>query len=691
MKKCSEDPLLSDPGIFNDPGLLPHKKVIHHRLARAEGMVEMLTFHGRFTLHEVADYHETFGLHFTGEEWCFREWAPNASAMYIIGDMTGWGKDERFRLTRTENNGIWEGRFEVNTFCHGQHYRLLVVWPGGEGDRIPTAAARVIQDTQTLIFTAQVWHPLVPYSWKNSGFIPADEPLLIYEAHVGMAQEEGRVGTYREFEQHILPRVAEAGYNTLQLMAIQEHPYYGSFGYHVSSLFAPSSRFGTPEELKQLVDAAHGMGIRVIMDLVHSHAVKNEVEGLGCFDGTRYQFFHGGGRGVHALWDSYCFDYGKPQVLMFLLSNCRYWLEEFHMDGFRFDGVTSMLFLDHGIGRAFTSYDDYYRQGEVDEDAFSYLLVANRLIHDISPRSVTIAEEVSGYPGIAAPQSMGGTGFDYRFAMGIPDYWIRLLKEFKDEAWPLGSLWYELNARRENEKSISYAESHDQALVGDQTLFMRLMAEHIYHGMWGTVPDIHTFRALALHRMIRLITLATAGDGYLNFMGNEFGHPEWIDFPGVHNNWSYLYARRQWSLRDNPNLYFSRLAEFDRAMINGLKPFHIPGGGRATLCHLHEDNKVLAFFRGELLFVFNFHSTCSHNDYPLPVSPGRYEMIFNSDEKAFGGSGRLVPSQVHFTLPSSEQETPAHLLHLYLPTRTALVLLMVDGRPSPGISAKTKS
>ena len=361
-----------------------------------------------------------------------------------------------------------------------------------------------------------------------------------------MAQEEGRVGTYREFEKHILPRVAEAGYNTLQLMAIQEHPYYGSFGYHVSSFFAPSSRFGTPEELKRLVDTAHGMGIRVIMDLVHSHAVKNEVEGLGCFDGTRYQFFHGGGRGEHTLWDSYCFDYGKPQVLMFLLSNCRYWLEAFQMDGFRFDGVTSMLFLDHGMGRAFTSYDDYYRPGEVDEDALSYLSLANRLIHDISPRSITIAEDVSGYPGIAAPRSLGGTGFDYRFAMGVPDYWIRLLKEFKDEAWPLGTLWYELNARREDEKSISYAESHDQALVGDQTLFMRLMGKHIYHGMWGTVPDIRTFRALALHRMIRLITLATAGDGYLNFMGNEFGHPEWIDFPAPRNNWSYHYARRQW-------------------------------------------------------------------------------------------------------------------------------------------------
>ncbi|SMD00988.1 1,4-alpha-glucan branching enzyme [Desulfocicer vacuolatum DSM 3385] len=667
---------MSDPGIFNDPGLLHHQKTIQARLDRARVMEQEITDQGRKNIYDVADYHLFFGLHFTGNAWCFREWAPHATAIYIIGDMTRWQLDERFCLVSRDSNGIWEGWFDTDTFCHGQHYRLRVLWPGGEGDRIPTAALRVVQDSHTLIFNAQVWQPWNTYAWKNSSFIPSDEPLLIYEAHVGMAQEEGRVGTYREFEDHILPRVADAGYNTLQLMAVQEHPYYGSFGYHVSSFFAPSSRFGTPEELKSLVDAAHGLGIRVIMDLIHSHAVKNEVEGLGAFDGTSHQFFHKGQRGIHKLWDSRCFDYDKNQVIKFLLSNCRYWLEKFKMDGFRFDGVTSMLFLDHGIGRAFTSYADYYRKGEVDGAALGYLFLANRIIHDISPRAITIAEEVSGYPGIAAPQALGGTGFDYRFAMGVPDYWIRLLKEFKDELWPLGSLWYELNARREDEKSISYAESHDQALVGDQTLFMRLMGENIYHGMWGTRPDIKTLRALSLHKMIRLITLATAGDGYLNFMGNEFGHPEWIDFPGAHNQWSYHYARRQWSLRDNPDLYFSRLADFDRAMINGLKSFNIPGDGRAQLCYHHEDHKMIAFFRGKLLFVFNFHTDSSYTNYLIPVPPGRYGMLLDTDEKAFGGQGRLSRGQVHFTTPSTVPgDIDNHFLSLYLPTRTAVVLL----------------
>jgi len=676
MKKCFKGLSLSDPGILNDPGLLVHQKVIQHRLARSMAMEQWITDQGKTSLYDKARYHMVFGLHCTGREWCFREWAPHATAVYLMGDMTHWQKDDRFCLTSRKNNGIWEGWFELNTFCHGQHYRLWVEWPGGEGDRILTAARRVVQDPSTFIFTAQVWHPERPYVWKNKDVVPSDEPLLIYEAHVGMAQEEGRVGSYQEFEQQVLPRVAAAGYNTLQLMAIQEHPYYGSFGYHVSSFFAPSSRFGTPEELKHLVDAAHGLGIRVVMDMVHSHAVKNEVEGLACFDGSPHQFFHPGERGFHNLWDSRCFDYGKKQVIEFLLSNCRYWLEEFKMDGYRFDGVTSMLFLDHGIGRTFTTYADYYREGEVDEDALGYLFLANKIIHDISPNAVTIAEEVSGYPGIAAPQTLGGTGFDYRFAMGVPDYWIRLLKEYKDEDWPLGSLWHELNSRRRDEKSISYAESHDQALVGDQTLFMRLMGENIYHGMGGTHPDINTLRALALHKMIRLITLATAGDGYLNFMGNEFGHPEWIDFPGAHNQWSYHYARRQWSLRDNPDLYFSRLGEFDRAMILGLKKLNIPGNGPAQLCHLHEDNKIIAFFRDNVLFVFNFHGSLSHTDYLIPVSPGRYKMGLNTDDNVFGGQGRLMPGQVHFSLPSKGQgEGDGHFLSLYLPTRTAVVLL----------------
>ena len=480
MKKCSKGPSWSDPPWTADPYLAPYKAVIRSRCEKARADLERLK--GQRSWQQKACYHDFFGLHREDSGWVFREWAPNATAMFILTPANNWEAAPDWAVKGPGPNGIFEARFPLTFFCHEQLYRLKVVWDGGAGDRIPTAATRVIQDPDSYIFNAQVWAPDTVYQWQTPSFTPSRAPLLIYEAHAGMALEEERVGTWREFADHILPKVADAGYNTLQMMAVQEHPYYGSFGYHVSSFFAPSSRFGTPDDLKYLIDKAHGAGIRFLMDIVHSHSVKNEVEGLSRFDGTPYQFFHDKGRGDHTLWDSRCFDYGRPRVQEFLLSNLRYFLEEFHVDGFRFDGITSMLFADHGLGRAFTGYQDYFGN-DVDEAALSYLYAANHLVHEIKPDAVTIAEDVSGYPGLAAQADSGGTGFDFRFAMGVADYWIKLLKEVRDEDWPLGSLWYELTRHREEEKTISYVECHDQALVGDKTIMMHLMDSHIYDSM----------------------------------------------------------------------------------------------------------------------------------------------------------------------------------------------------------------
>lgn len=662
MKECCKGPFLSDPAIFKDSYLLPHREEITRRINYCCEKETLFTSMGRRSLLDFADYQKLFGLHRLKQGWLFREWAPGACSIHIIGDMTGWAVDPGFSLKKKGQDGIWEGSFPLEAFRHKSLFRLLISWENGEGDRIPTAATRVVQDPDSLIFNAQVWED--DYQWHHPTPPPCD--LFIYEAHVGMALEDGRVGTYKEFETQVLPRIKMAGYTAIQLMAVQEHPYYGSFGYHVTNFFAPSSRFGTPGELKSLVDSAHGLGIRVFMDIVHSHASSNEVEGLSRFDGTLYQFFHSGERGIHRLWDSRCFDYGKPMVVRFLLSNIRYWIEEFHMDGFRFDGVTSMLFHDHALNRAFTSYHDYY-DDSVDLDALAYLFLANLLVHEISPDLVTIAEDVSGYPGIAVPRQEGGTGFDYRYAMGIPDLWIRLLKEVRDENWHLGMLWQELNSRRKEEKTISYAESHDQALVGDKSLMMHLMGENIYHAMARGNHSVETVRAVALHKMIRLVTLATAGNGYLNFMGNEFGHPEWIDFPSKTNNWSYHYARRQWSLRDNPDLLFSYLADFDMAMVLLAKTFGIINSPAPTLLFVHESDRILAFARAGLVFVFNFHPDRSFSDYPVNAPPGKYRMVLDSDSKKFGGEDRLSADQIHFTLENK-------MLSLYLPTRTGIVL-----------------
>ncbi len=655
----------------NDSYLTPYLDAVRRRLERIQTAERLLTG-GEQLLTDFAAGHEFFGLHQRGNEWIFREWAPNAEAVCMIGDMTDWRMQRAFMLDRIDPEGTWEIRLPSAALAHGDLYRLRVFWHGGHGDRLPAYARRVVQDPDTLIFNAQVWRPATPYRWRCRNFRRPNLPPLVYEAHIGMAQDAERVGTYHEFTETILPRIADAGYNLLQLMAIQEHPYYASFGYQVSSFYAASSRYGTPEELKALIDAAHENGLAVVMDLVHSHAVANEVEGLSRFDGTLYQYFHEGPRGFHDAWNSRCFDYGKPQVLHFLLSNCRFWLDEYRLDGFRFDGVTSMLYRHHGLGKAFVSYADYFDES-VDEDALVYLSLANRLIHELRPDAVTIAEDVSGMPALAASQEQGGIGFDYRFAMGVPDLWIKLVKEIRDEDWPIGHLWYELTNRRRDEKTISYAESHDQALVGDQTLIFRLIGHHMYDHMCVEDAHLAVDRGIALVKLIRLVTLATAGSGYLNFMGNEFGHPEWIDFPRAENGWSYRYARRQWHLADDPGLKYQYLACFDREML-ALAGQHRLFDCDPYLLHEHTTDAVLVFRRGCLVFAFNFHPHRSYTDYLTDAPPGTYRMIFDTDRTRYGGHGRLVSPQWHFTRGRNPQAPDGHMLSLYLPSRTALVL-----------------
>ncbi|MDH3836199.1 MAG: alpha amylase C-terminal domain-containing protein [Desulfobacteraceae bacterium] len=659
-----------------DPYLKPYEKDLRRRFARITKTEKMLTG-DKISLADFASGHEYFGLHFYRNEWIFREWAPNADAIYLIGDMTNWQEKKKFALERINSEGVWEIRLPADAMGHEDLYRLRIHWPGGQGDRIPAYSRRVVQDPDTLIFNAQVWFPRSPYIWKCTDFQPSKDALLVYEAHVGMAQENEKISSFREFTLRILPRIVDAGYNTLQLMAIQEHPYYGSFGYQVSNFFAVSSRFGPPEAFKELVDTAHALGLRVIMDLIHSHGVSNEVEGLSRFDGTRYQYFHDGPRGIHEAWDSRCFDYGKYQALHFLLSNCRFWLDEYRVDGYRFDGVTSMLYLHHGLSKAFTSYEDYF-DNSVDEDALTYLALANTLIHDIRPDAVTIAEDISGMPGLAVPQSSGGIGFDYRFAMGISDNWIRLVKDIPDEKWHMGHLWHELNNRRWDEKTISYTESHDQALVGDKTLIFRMIGSDIYDAMHIKCENLKVDRGLALHKLIRLITLSTAGNGYLNFMGNEFGHPEWIDFPREGNNWSFKYARRQWHLVDDDNLKYRFLANFDRDMILLAKRFRLLESSGPHLLYEHSDDKVIVFRRAELVFVFNFHPARSYTDYCFEATPGKYQMVFNSDATEYGGHSRLIPNQCHLTLNDPLKQQNRNMLSLYIPNRTALVLMPRD-------------
>ncbi len=654
--------------IKNDPWLEPYRQAIEGRYNYALSREKSLTKGG--SLSEFANGHLFFGLHKHPDGWTFREWAPNADSIYLIGEFNQWERRPEYALQKKEH-GVWEIHLAADCLKHGDLYKMYVSWPGGSGERIPAWTRRVVQDPVSLIFSAQVWEPANPYRFKHK-VKPPSQPLFIYECHIGMATEEERIGTYDEFRRLVLPRIVDNGYNAIQIMAIQEHPYYGSFGYHVSSFFAASSRFGTPEELKRLIDEAHGYGLAVIMDIVHSHAVKNSVEGLGCLDGDPNLYFHSGDRREHPAWDSLCFNYGRDEVLHFLLSNCKYWLDEFRFDGFRFDGVTSMLYRSHGLGESFSSYDDYYNLNQ-DGDAIAYLTLANKLIHEIKPKAITIAEEVSGMPGLAAPIKDGGIGFDYRMAMGIPDFWIKLIKEYSDEDWKPGAIWWELTNRRKDEKTISYAESHDQALVGDKTIIFRLIDADMYWHMSKYDQNLMVDRGIALHKIIRLLTASTINGGYLNFMGNEFGHPEWIDFPREGNGWSYKYARRQWSLLENRQLKYADLHAFDKAMVLLLKKIN----PKEPLYQrwLHDQDQIMAFERASFLFVFNLHPSRSFVDYGILVQKGNYKIVLNSDAKEFGGFGLVDEQVVHTTTQTAKNpDFELEWIRLYLPSRTALVL-----------------
>jgi 1,4-alpha-glucan branching enzyme len=652
-----------------DPFLKNYQSKIYGRKFAAEKK-EAEILQGLDSLESFANGHLYFGLHRNEHGWIFREWAPNATQIYLLGEHNHWQDSTEFEFTQKEN-GVWELELVDSALKHGDLYRFSVHWQSGHGQRLPAYVTRAVQDSESLVFSAQVWQPPINFVWQNDRGIPESKSLLIYEAHVGMATEEEKVGSFNEFRKNILPRIKQAGYNTIQLMAIQEHPYYGSFGYHVSNYFAVSSRFGTPEDLKSLIDEAHGMGIRVIVDLVHSHSVKNEDEGLGNFDGSVYQYFHEGDRRNHKAWDSLCFDYGKNEVLHFLLSNIKYWMSEFHCDGFRFDGVTSMLYLNHGLDCDFTSYDMYFDGGQ-DEDAITYLTLANKLMKQINPDSISVAEEMSGYPGLTVPLSDGGLGFDYRLAMGIPDYWIKLIKDVKEEEWSVGNIYWELSNKRAEEKTISYLESHDQALVGDKTIIFRLIDKEMYWNMHKRSQCLAVDRGIALHKMIRLITLASSGGGYLNFMGNEFGHPEWIDFPSQGNDWSYKHAKRQWSLADNEELRFEDLNKFDEAMIQLVNEKLKLNESLPELTQHDETNKVLAFYRDNLLFVFNFNSSESFAGYEIPVRSGKYQLALSTDAEEYGGFNRVDTSQMYYPKVSASL-AKNHKLNLYIPSRCALV------------------
>ena len=664
--------------VEKDPWLEPVADEVQARHDRYNNTLRYIESHYG-SLKSFASAHEFFGFHYDNirRGWWYREWAPAAHYLSLFGDFNNW--DRYANPLERENDGIWSIFLPDSQYrdklTQGSLLKVLVQSSIGEQERIPIYINRVVQNEDNKDFAGVLWK--TDNSKKSANIqlstLNGQQPLFIYECHIGMAQESESVGTYKEFKENILPRIKDLGYNAIQLMAVAEHPYYGSFGYHVSNFFAASSRFGTPEELKELIGTAHEMGILVIMDLVHSHTVKNTYEGMYLFDGSEDQYLIGGKEGHHPQWDSKLFNYGKIETLRFLLSNVRYWLEEYDFDGFRFDGVTSMLYRNHGIGTNFSEQKDYFGDN-VNNEAVTYLQLANTLIHQLNKDHITIAEDVSGMPGICAPIEDGGIGFDYRLGMGLPDFWIKILKDQRDEDWNMHEFFFTMTNRLYDVKTIAYAESHDQALVGDKTIAFRLMDKEMYDSMSKFTPNIIVDRGIALHKMIRLFTICLGGNAWLNFMGNEFGHPEWIDFPRLENEWSYKHARRQWSLVDNTTLKYQYLNEFDKAMLKFVKDNDIMNAEPAWMMNADEENKTIVFERNNIIFVFNW-GTKSIPDYEINVrNTGDYRIIFSTDDKYFGGFDNIDKSVIF----PSERRDEQVFMKIYNVSRTATAYMRVE-------------
>lgn len=653
-----------------DPWIKPFEKDLQLRMSHYHQTKKaLLGSHADFK--EFANGHLYYGFHKIENGWVYREWAPEAEALHLIGDFNSWNGESHPLIKKID--GSWELFIPQNDYLnHLSKVKVRVRSHGITRDRIPLYIRKVEQDPSSHDFNGQIWLPETPFQWTDATHErDKDEPLCIYEAHVGMAQEREAISTYREFADLILPKIKASGYNTVQLMGIMEHPYYASFGYHVSNFFAVSSWFGTPDDLKYLVDQAHGLGLSVLMDIVHSHAVKNISEGINEFDGTVHQFFHLGEKGNHSAWDSKLFNYDKHEVLHFLLSNIKFWLDEYHFDGFRFDGVTSMIYHNHGLGVSFDDYSKYFSLN-TDVEALTYLQFATDLVRQVRPKAVCIAEDMSGMPGMCLPVADGGIGFDYRLAMGMPDFWIKLL-EIPDERWDMQQLWHELTTHRPQESRIGYVESHDQALVGDKTLIFRLADKAMYTDMANDKDNLIISRAIALHKMIRFITLTLGCEGYLNFMGNEFGHPDWIDFPREGNQWSFKYCRRQWSLAANPFLRYEKLLQFDKEMLTLAKDYKLLKTFPQPLW-LDQTKKIIAFKKSNLFFLFNFHPTNSLEKFELPThETGSYKVIFDSDASHFGGQDRIQHGLVYVSRPLPSQPKTNGVI-IYIPSRTLIVL-----------------
>ncbi|KAI8557559.1 hypothetical protein RHMOL_Rhmol04G0020000 [Rhododendron molle] len=515
---------------------------------------------------------------------------------------------------------------------HGSKYRVYFNTSDGPLERVPAWAPYVVPDADGNQAFAVHWEPPPEYTYKWKHKHPeVPKSLRIYECHVGISGLEPKIASFNDFTEKVLPYVKEAGYNVIQLIGLVEHKDYFTIGYRVTNLYAVSSRYGTPDDFKRLVDEAHGLGLLVFLDIVHSYSAADEMVGLSLFDGSNDCFFHTGKRGHHKFWGTRMFKYGDVDVLHFLLSNLNWWVVEYHIDGLQFHSLASMIYTHNGFASLSGDMEEYCNQ-YVDKDALMYLILANEILHALHPKIITIAEDATLYPGLCEPTSQGGLGFDYFVNLSASEMWSSLLGNVPDCDWNMSKIVSTLIGNKHSaDKMLLYAENHNQSISGGCSFGEILLGEPREH---ASDRKASILRGSSLHKMIRLISFTIGGHAYLNFMGNEFGHP-----------------------KDMMNV-----DEKERILSRGLPNIH----------HVNDTTMVISYLRGPLLFIFNFHPTTSYERYSVGVEEaGEYQVILNSDEKRYGGQALIEQDQYIRKTVSKRMDGLRNCLEVPLPNRSA--------------------
>jgi len=559
----------------------------------------------------------TVGIHFA-------VWAPNADRVSVMGDFNGWdGRVHPMRLLAP--NGLWEifipnlpdgekYKFEIRTRSGGL---LEKSDPFGFAFEVPPASASIVHDLAGYEWRDQEWMRLRP---GQGGWL--EQPMTIYEVHLGswarVTEEADRFLTYQELAQRLVPYVKEMGFTHIELLPVMEHPFAGSWGYQVLGFFAPTSRFGSPEDFKRFVDTCHEAGIGVILDWVPGHFPKDG-HGLAQFDGTALYEHADPRQGEHRDWGTLIFNYGRNEVRSFLLSNALFWLEEYHVDGLRVDAVASMLYLDYS--RHAGEWIPNRFGGRENIEAIGFLQELNRLTHGRCPGTITAAEESTSWPGVTRPVHVGGLGFTYKWNMG----WMHDMLEYAHSD-PVHRRWdhnlITFSALYMHTENFILPFSHDEVVHGKGSMLDKIPGD-----VWQKHATLRTLYGYMYgHPGKKLL-----------FMGGEIGqwrewnHDRSLDWhlleDPLHAGLQRFLKDLNWRYREEPALH---QADFQSE------------GFRWIDCHDNENSvvSVVRYARHPddfVVMVFNF-TPVPRAGYRIGVpAPGWYAEILNSDSAQYGG------------------------------------------------------